>query len=89
MQVTGFFMSKEVEQTDLDQKYFLIQKNIGSNWVDKGKYKTQEEARQVLEKSIETDISKNDKFIYRLLKIEELVLYRSKEKKPDDMLDIF
>ncbi len=82
-------MSKEVEKSILDQKYYLVQKNIGSNWVDKGKYKTQIEATEELEKSVEVDKNKNDKFIYRLLKIEEIVLYKSKEKKPDDMLDIF
>lgn len=82
-------MSKEIEKTNLDQTYFLIQKNIGSNWVDRGKYKTQTEATEELEKNVETDKNKNDKFIYRLLKIEEIALYKSKEKKPDDMLDIF
>ena len=60
-------MSKEIEKTELDQKYFLIQKNIGSNWVDRGKFKSDEMAIQELEKAIEGDISKNDIFFFRLI----------------------
>ncbi len=83
------FMSKEVEKIDLNQSYYLIQKNIGSNWTDRGKYESESEALQNLNKLIEEDKSKNNKFIYRLVKIQEIVLLKSKEKKPDNMLDIF
>jgi len=82
-------MSKEVEKTDLNKSYFLIQKNIGSNWTDKGKFDIESDAIKNLDEQIAEDLAKNSKFIYRLLKIEEIVLIKSKEKKPDNMLDIF
>ena len=82
-------MTKEVEKSDLQQTYYLIQKNIGSNWEARGRFTSKEEAITELDKKIAEETTKNDKFIYRLIKIEELALYKSKEKKPDDMLDVF
>lgn len=82
-------MSKEVEKTELNKTYFLIQKNIGSNWADKGKFDSESEAMKKIDEQIAEDVTKNNKFIYRLLRIEEIVLLKSKEKKPDNMLDIF
>ena len=82
-------MNKSYEETDINQSYFLIQKNIGSNWTDRGKYTSKEEALAELDKKIEDDMRQNNIFIYRLLKIDELKLIKSKEKKPDNMLDVF
>ena len=81
---------QNVEITDLDQNYYRIQKNIGSEWVNKGKIKTKEEAILEVEKMIQAEIdSQNNKFIYRVIKIEEIRLYKSTEKRPQDMLEFF
>ena len=82
-------MLKELEETVLNQVYFVIQKNIGSNWEERGRFDTKIKAEEEINKLISIDIEKNNKFIYRLIKIEEIKLYKSKEKKPDSMLDVF
>ena len=82
-------MPKEIEETPLNQEYYLIQKNIGSNWTDRGRYDSESEAKEVLDKQVDDDMNSNSKFIYRLIKIKEIILIKSKEKNPDDMLDYF
>ena len=79
-------MLKELEVSNLGQIYYLIQKNIGSNWTDRGRFETEEDAIVKINELIKDDIEKNNKFIYRLIKINEIKLYKSLEKKPDDML---
>ena len=62
-------MPKEIEETPLNQEYYLIQKNIGSNWTDRGRYDSESEAKEVLDKQVDDDMNSNSKFIYRLIKI--------------------
>lgn len=82
-------MNKDFDETNLDQTYYLIQKNIGSNWVDRGRFNSEQEALKEADQLIHDDIAKNQKFIFRVIKIEELKLFKSHEKKPDNMLDVF
>jgi hypothetical protein len=82
-------MLKEVEKIDLNQSYFLIQKNIDTDWVNRGKFSSEKEAMDEIERKINEDIKNNNKFTYRIIKIDEIKLFKSKEKKPEDMLEFF
>ena len=82
-------MLKDFDETELDSSYYLVQKNVGSNWVDRGRFPSKQEAYSDVQKKVQEDIEKNNIFIYRVIMIEELILIKSKEKKPDDMLSAF
>ena len=82
-------MNKDFDETTLDKTYFIVQKNIGSNWVDRSRFGSEQEALIEVQKQIQEDLTKNQKFIFRVIKIEEIKLFKSREIKPDNMLDVF
>lgn len=82
-------MNKDFDETNLEQTYYLVQKNIGSNWVDRGRFSSEQEALTEVNKLVQDDLANNQKFIFRVIKIEEIKLFKSREIKPDNMLDVF
>ena len=82
-------MNKHYKKLDLNESYFLVQKYIEAKWTNKVKKDNIEDATQKIEKIVEEDTKNFKHFRYRLIKVEEIVLYKSIEKKPDNVTDIF
>ena len=82
-------MDKNYEKIEINENYYRIQKLIDSQWIDKAKLNNQEQAQQKIDEFVLKDSKEFKKFQYRLIKVEEVVLYKSIETKPDDVTDIF
>ena len=82
-------MEKNYEKIKINEGYYSIQKMIDSQWVDKAKHNNFDEAQRKIDELVLKDSNDFKKFQYRLIKTEEILLYKSIETKPEDVTDIF
>lgn len=82
-------MTPSYEKIELNNEFYLVEKMIDSNWVTKCKVNELPLAMQKIEELANKEVNNKQKFLFRLRKIHEIVLFKSKENKPSDITDIF
>lgn len=82
-------MSEKVNEKKLNEEYYLVQKRIQGDWVDKKKEKNEEKALETARKMAEEELAKKNDFSFRVIFVREVCSLTLEKDKPESMLDMF